>query len=133
MQHQAEILKEANGNLKIKSKLIEGQKRELEAKNKEIMEQRDRLITLNKEIENINQNRMRFYTNITHEFRTPLTLIISPIDRLIREFHFPGQAFDMLNSIQRTSRGNERNHHGTKQLRQRKPFYCYPPLQKGRF
>lgn len=104
MQHQAEILKEANENLKIKSKLIEGQKRELEAKNKEIMEQRDRLITLNKEIENINQNRMRFYTNITHEFRTPLTLIISPIDRLIREFHFPGQAFDMLNSIQRNAR-----------------------------
>src|SRR5690606_41761102 len=85
-------------------KLIEGQKRELEAKNKEIMEQRDRLITLNKEIENINQNRMRFYTNITHEFRTPLTLIISPIDRLIREFHFPGQAFDMLNSIHRNAR-----------------------------
>lgn len=31
----------------------------------------------------LNQERLRFYTNITHELRTPLTLIIGPLEDLI--------------------------------------------------
>ena len=35
-------------------------------------------------IENVNQSKLRFFTNISHEFRTPLTLIISQIDMLFQ-------------------------------------------------
>ncbi|ASB48740.1 hybrid sensor histidine kinase/response regulator transcription factor [Alkalitalea saponilacus] len=104
MKAQAEELKEVNTTLQKRKELIEGQKKELEEKNVEIVNQRDRLIALNKEIEEINQSRLRFFTNISHEFRTPLTLIISPIERLLKEIHLPGIANDLLQSVQRNAR-----------------------------
>lgn len=36
-----------------------------------------------KRIDHINQGRLQFFTNISHEFRTPLTLISGPLERLI--------------------------------------------------
>ncbi|MCA1745122.1 MAG: response regulator, partial [Bacteroidales bacterium] len=104
MREQAEQLTHTNTALKKKSELIEGQKKELEEKNREIMLHRDRLISLNKEIESINQTRLRFFTNISHEFRTPLTLIISPVERLLKEMHLPGLANELLASVQRNAR-----------------------------
>ena len=37
----------------------------------------------------LNQERMRFYTNITHELRTPLTLIMGPLDDISHHSDIP--------------------------------------------
>ncbi len=104
MRHQAEELKATNTDLQRKSDEVEGQKLQLEEKNREILLQRDKLLQLNEEIESINQSRLRFFTNISHEFRTPLTLIISPVERLLKEMHLPGMAHELLTSVQRNAR-----------------------------
>ncbi|MFT3739889.1 MAG: two-component regulator propeller domain-containing protein [Breznakibacter sp.] len=103
IETQTEELREANKVLEHRQELIEGQKKELESKNEEIMQQRDQLLALNEEIERNNQSRLKFFTNISHEFRTPLTLIVSPIERLVRETGLPQMVRDSLNVVHRNA------------------------------
>lgn len=39
----------------------------------------------------LNEERLRFYTNITHELRTPLTLIMGPLEDLVSDPGLPAQ------------------------------------------
>lgn len=40
-------------------------------------------------IQELNEERLRFYTNITHELRTPLTLIMGPLEDLVEDKRLP--------------------------------------------
>lgn len=46
-----------------------------------------------------NQAQLRLFTNISHEFRTPLTLIISQIETLIQNHKFSPQIYSKLSSM----------------------------------
>ncbi|MDR2087257.1 MAG: substrate-binding domain-containing protein, partial [Dysgonamonadaceae bacterium] len=51
---------------------------------KELLEQQhDQLITLSKQLEEATHAKLVFFTNISHEFRTPLTLISGPVNSLL--------------------------------------------------
>jgi len=39
--------------------------------------------------EEIRQVQLQFSTNVSHEFRTPLSLILGPLEKMIKEFHYP--------------------------------------------
>jgi len=52
----------------------------------------------------LNEVKLRFYTDITHEFRTPLTLILGPINELINKFssnHVSPQLFSVKRNAER--------------------------------
>lgn len=103
LSFQAVQLRNNNHELEEKQKLIEGQNQRLEQQNREILSQRDELITLNKKVKLVSQLKLSFFTNISHEFRTPLTLIIGPLDRLIKEHNFDQEVKNTLNVMQRNA------------------------------
>jgi signal transduction histidine kinase/AraC-like DNA-binding protein len=47
--------------------------------------------------------KVKFFTNVSHEFRTPLTLIISPINNLMKKYASQSETFDSLKIIQRNA------------------------------
>ncbi len=51
----------------------------------------------------INEEKIKFFTNISHEFRTPLTLIISPINNLLNKFQYDHTTAKQLKTIKRNA------------------------------
>ncbi len=47
----------------------------------------------------LNNERLRFYTNITHELRTPLTLILGPLEDLVSDTAFPKNYQNKIKTI----------------------------------
>ena len=54
-------------------------------------------------IEQLNHEKMVFYTNVSHEFRTPLTLIISHVDSLLSEQNIPVAIYNVIYKIKKNS------------------------------
>lgn len=53
------------------------------------------------QIEKLNQEKLVFFTNVSHEFQTPLTLIISHVDFLISKFGRNEKLLETLKNIRR--------------------------------
>lgn len=51
----------------------------------------------------VNQERLRFYTNITHELRTPLTLILGPLEDMQKEASLPAKQAQKLSVIHQSA------------------------------
>ena len=52
-----------------------------------------------KDIEALNQSKLRFFTNISHEFRTPLTLIVAQVETLLQVQNFTPNIYNKVLSI----------------------------------
>lgn len=83
--------------------LLENRKinKSLEHKNQEILTQRNQLIEMSEKAEAATEAKLNFFTNISHEFRTPLTLILSPLEDLLKNKKLDALAGRELGLIQK--------------------------------
>ena len=69
---------------------------ELSDQKKRLEEQRDQLISLSKQLEEATHAKLVFFTNVSHDFRTPLTLISDPVEQLLADRSISGQSHQLL-------------------------------------
>lgn len=84
-------VEERTGELAQQTVVLEKQALELKDRNNKLLEQNDKirqqrkqLIQMSEKVQEALNDRISFFTNITHEFRTPITLIIGPIERALK-------------------------------------------------
>lgn len=71
--------------------------------NEKISDQRIQLLKMSKKVQDALDDKMTFFTNITHEFRTPITLIIGPIERALKLSSNP-KVIEQLQFVARNSK-----------------------------
>jgi len=124
LKHQKKMLtlevEERTWELKEANKLLQDKQDEILSQSEKIALQRDNLSGQNKllekqkvEIQDMaeklhesDQAKLRFFTNISHEFRTPLTLIMGPTENLLKknDFSNPKLVKDDLSLIYRNEK-----------------------------
>ncbi len=109
-QQLAEKVEERTRELAGQKALLEKQTQELSRKNEvltqqneKITNQKTQLIKMSKKVKDMNMDKISFFTSITHEFRTPITLIIGPIERALKLSHNP-KVMEQLRLVERNSK-----------------------------
>lgn len=90
-----------NKELSEQKRQLEEQRDKLEEQRDKLEEQRDQLIQLSHQLEEATHAKLVFFTNISHDFRTPLTLVADPVEQLLADKTLTGDQHRMLMLIQR--------------------------------
>lgn len=99
LQQQKETLTEQKSKLESQKQMLENQtkqlisqkgeliaqKGQLEEQTDYLMKQTNLLIEKEQQLKEATQAKLTFFTNVSHDFRTPLTLIEGPIDQLMAD------------------------------------------------
>ena len=89
--------------LEEKTEELSRQNQMLKQQNEKITQQKTQLAKMTHKIQELTLDKIAFFTNITHEFRTPITLIIGPIERALKLSYNP-QVIEQLHFVERNSK-----------------------------
>lgn len=84
-------------------RMVDERTQELQEQNEKVNKQKTQLIEMSKKVQELTLDKLSFFTNITHEFRTPITLIIGPIERALKLSENP-QVIEQLRFVERNSK-----------------------------
>lgn len=105
-----QMVEERTSELEEQKKLLSNQTQELSEQNKllkdqneKITAQKNQILEMSRKVEELTVDKLAFFTNITHEFRTPLTLIVGPIERALKLSYNP-QVIEQLHLVERNSK-----------------------------
>jgi signal transduction histidine kinase/ligand-binding sensor domain-containing protein/CheY-like chemotaxis protein/AraC-like DNA-binding protein len=75
----------------------------LKQQNEKIIRQKAQIGRMAHKVQEMTLDKIAFFTNITHEFRTPITLIIGPIERALK-LSYNQQVIEQLHFVERNSK-----------------------------
>lgn len=64
---------------------VQRKNHELKRTNIQVEQQREELAVANRKIEQATTRKLQFFTNVSHEIKTPLTLILGPLNKISKE------------------------------------------------
>lgn len=85
------------------NQLLEHQNEEIKRQAEELREQKEQLLSISKQLEEATQAKLVFFTNISHEFKTPLSLILGPVESLLADGHLTEEQYELLTLIKKNS------------------------------
>ena len=68
----------------------------LETKNLQLEQERDKQVMLNRQLNEATQSKLAFFTNVSHDLRTPLTLIAEPVEQLASAANLTPQQHSLM-------------------------------------
>jgi len=77
--------------------------KKLEEQNREILENEQRLREMTVKAAEANEAKIQFFTNVSHEFRTPISLMLLPIEELLKENNLSTQSKSKLLLLQKNA------------------------------
>lgn len=74
-----------NRKLSRQKEKLEEQKLQLTQQKEQLIQQKEQLEQFSRELEEATHAKLVFFTNVSHDFRTPLTLIADPVNQLLAD------------------------------------------------
>lgn len=59
--------------------------KELETKNSQLQEEKEKQLSLYEQLKEVTRSKLMFFTNVSHDLRTPLTLIAGPVEQVAED------------------------------------------------